>query len=147
MESLTLDDTQKLHQGIQTLYTLRNLDTFGVDALTIVNQLVPSDIPHLHVTPVRARRVLHTFLPNFPGFTPEIEQVIHRHFGEHPILHHMPQTLNGVYKVSDFMSQKKLQCLEGFYQQFLRPFGLEDQMVFSCRMLIRAVGANFRKQM
>ena len=130
METLTLHDTQNLHQGIQQLYTLHNLDTFGVEALTILNQLVPSDIPHLHVTPVRTRQVLHTFLPDFPGYTPELEQVIHQHFGEHPILHHMPQTLDGVYKVSDFISQKKLQCLEGFYQQFLRPFGLEDQMVF-----------------
>jgi len=130
MESLSLNDTQNLHQGIQKLYTLRNLDTFGVDALTVLNQLVPSDIPHLHVTSTRARRFLHTFLPDFPGYTSEMEQVILQHFGEHPILHHIPQTLNGVYKVSDFISQKKLQCLEGFYQQFLRPFGLEDQMVF-----------------
>jgi len=130
MEPLSSKDTQNLHQGIQKLYTLRNLDTFGVDALLILNQLVPSEIPHLHVTPVRTRQVLHTFLPDFPGYTPELEQVIHQHFGEHPILHHMPQTLDGVYKLSDFISQKKLQCLEGFYQQFLRPFGLEDQMVF-----------------
>ena len=130
MEPLTLSDTQSLHQGIQKLYTLHNLDTFGVDALTILNQLVPGDIPHLHVTPVRSRQVLHTFLPDFPGYAPELEQVIYQHFGEHPILHHMPQTLDGVYKVSDFIGQKKLQCLEGFYQQFLRPFGLEDQMVF-----------------
>jgi DNA-binding CsgD family transcriptional regulator len=129
MESLSLKDTQNLHQGIQKLYTLHNLDTFGVEALTILNHLVPSDIPHLHVTPVQTRQVSHTFLPDFPGYTSELEQVIHQHFGEHPILHHMPQTLNGVYKVSDFISQKKLQCLEGFYQQFLRPFGLEDQMV------------------
>jgi len=65
MESLSLKDTQNLHQGIQKLYTLHNLDTFGVEALTILNQLVPSYIPHLHVTPVRARQVLHTFLSDF----------------------------------------------------------------------------------
>ena len=130
MESLSLNDTQNLHQSIQKLYTLGNLDTFGVEALTILDQLVPSDIPHLHVTRVRTRQTSDTFLPDFPGFTPEMERMIHQHFGEHPILHHMPQTLNGVYKVSDFISQKKLQCFEGFYQQFLRPFGLEDQMVF-----------------
>ena len=45
MEPLSLKDTQNLHQGIQKLYTLRNLDTFGVDALTILNQLVPSEVP------------------------------------------------------------------------------------------------------
>ena len=130
MESLSFKDTQTLNQGIQKLYTLRNLDSFGVDALTVVNQLVPSDIPNFHVTHVRTRRILSTFLPDFPGFTPEIERVIHQHFDEHPIVHHMPQTLDGVYKVSDFISQKKLQCLAGVYQQYLRPFGQEDQMVF-----------------
>ncbi len=95
-----------------------------------MQQLVPSDIPNFHVTHVRTRQTSATFLPDFPGFTPEIERVMHQHFDEHPLLHHTPQILNGVYKVSDVISQKKLQCLEGFYQQFLRPFGLEDQMVF-----------------
>ena len=128
METLSLQDTQNLHQGIQQLYTLHNLDTFGVDALTILNQLVPSDFPNFHFTPVWTRRISHTFLPNFPGFTPEIERVIHQHFDEHPILQHMPQALNGAYQTSDFVSQKKLHRLESFYQQFLRPLDAEEQM-------------------
>ena len=130
MEPLSLNDTQSLHQGIQKLYTLHNLDTFGVEALTILNQLVPSDIPNFHVTLVRTRQISHIFLPDYPGFTPEIERVIHQNFDEHPILHHMPQTLNGAYQISDFVSQKELHCFEGFYQQFLRPLDAEDQMVF-----------------
>ena len=130
MESLAFKDTQTLNQSIQKLYTLRNLDTFRVDALTIVNQLVPSDIPTFHITYVRARQISSTFLPDFPGFTPEMERVIHQHFDEHPIVHQMPQTLNGAYKISDFITQKELHYLKGLYQQFLRPFGQEDQMVF-----------------
>lgn len=130
MESLTYKDTQTLNQSIQKLYTLRNLDTFGVDALTILNQLVPSDLPSFHITYVRARRISTTFLPNFPSFTPEMERVIHQHFDEHPILHHMPHALKGAYKVSDFVSQKEICYLEGFYQQYLRPLHLEDQMTF-----------------
>jgi DNA-binding CsgD family transcriptional regulator len=130
VEPLALNDTRSLLQGIQTLYTLCNLETFGVDALTILNQLVPSDIPTFHATKVRTHQISHTFLPNFPGFTPEIEKVIDRHFGEHPIIHHMPQTLNGAYQTSDFVSQKELHCFEGLYQQFLRPLDLEEQMTF-----------------
>ena len=130
MESLSLNDTQSLHQSIQKLYTLRNLDTFGVEALTILNQLVPSDIPHLHVTRVRTRQTSDTFLPDFPGFTPEMERVRRQHFDEHPLLHYMPQALNGANKVSDIVSQKTLHRLEGFYQQFLRLVEVEDQMVF-----------------
>ena len=130
MESLSLNHTQSLHQSIQKLYTLRNLDTFGVEALTILNQLVPSDIPHLHVTRVRTRQTSDTFLPDFPGFTPEMERVRRQHFDEHPLLHYMPQALNGANKVSDIVSQKTLHRLEGFYQQFLRLVEVEDQMVF-----------------
>lgn len=130
MESLTFKDTQTLNQSIQKLYTLRNLATFGVDALTIVNQLVPSDLPNFHTTYVQTRQASDTFLPDFPGFTPEIKSVIYQHFDEHPILHHMPQALNGAYKVSDFVSQKEIYYLEGFYQQYLRPLHLEDQMTF-----------------
>jgi DNA-binding CsgD family transcriptional regulator len=130
METLVFKDTQNLHQGIQKLYALHNLDTFGVDTLLIINQLVSSDMPVFHTTEVRTRQISHFFLPDYPGFTPEMERVIHLHFDEHPILHHMPQTLNGAYKISDFMSQKELHCLEGFYQQFLRPLDSEEQIIF-----------------
>jgi DNA-binding NarL/FixJ family response regulator len=130
MEPLTFKDTQSLLQGIQALYTCCNLDTFAVDALTILNQLVPSDLPHFHITKVRTRQISHTFLPNCPGFTPEIERVIHQHFDEHPILHHMPQTLNGAYQISDFVSRKELHYFEALYQQFLRPLALEEQITF-----------------
>jgi DNA-binding CsgD family transcriptional regulator len=134
MEHLAFDDTQKLHQGIQKLYTFHNLDTFGVDALSIVNQLVPSDIPSFHLTRVRTRIRTHQissiFLPDFPGYTPEMERTIDRHFDEHPILHHMPQTLTGAYQLSDFISRQELYCLEGVYQQFLRLLDVEEQMVF-----------------
>jgi len=130
MESLTLNDTQNLHQGIQKLYTLRNLDTFGVEALTIMHQLVPSDIPNFHITQVRTRQTLDTHLPSFSGFTPEMERVRVQHFDEHPIVHHMPQVLNGAYKLSDFISHKELHCLEGLYQQFLRLLDIEEQITF-----------------
>ncbi|MDX2215538.1 MAG: hypothetical protein SFY66_19900 [Oculatellaceae cyanobacterium bins.114] len=130
MEPLTSQDTQTLNQSIQKLYTLRNLDTFGVDALTIVNQLVPSDAPNFHLTCVQTSQVQHTFLPDFPGFTPGLERVMHEHFGEHPIVQRMPQTLQGAYKLSDFVSQEELHCFEGFYQQYLKPLGLQEQMIF-----------------
>jgi hypothetical protein len=134
MEHLAFNDTQKLHQGIQQLYTLQNLETFGVDALALVDRLVPSDIPSFHLTRVRTRVRTHQissiFLPDFPGYTLEMERTIHQHFDEHPILHHMPQTLNGAYQISDFIGRQELHRLEGLYQQFLRLLDVEDQMVF-----------------
>jgi DNA-binding NarL/FixJ family response regulator len=129
MKTLVFNDTQNLHQGIQKLYALHNLDNFGVDALSIVNQLVPSDLPMFHFNRFRERQISHTFLPDCPGFTPGMERVIHEYFDEHPIIHNMPQTLNGAHKISDFISQKELHCFEGLYQQFLRLLDIEDQMV------------------
>jgi hypothetical protein len=43
MQTLSATDTQNLNFGIQQLYALSNFDTFGVKALSIVHQLVPSD--------------------------------------------------------------------------------------------------------
>jgi DNA-binding NarL/FixJ family response regulator len=128
MEHLTFNDTQSLLQGIQTLYTLCNLETFAVNALTIVNQLVPSDRPHFHATVVRTRQTSRSFMPDCPGYTPELESLIHQNFDEHPLLQHMPQVLHGAYQLSDFVSQKELHCLEVVYQQFLRPLDSEEQI-------------------
>jgi DNA-binding NarL/FixJ family response regulator len=142
MEHLTFNDTQSLLQGIQMLYTCRDRETFTVNALTIINQLVPSDMPHFHATVVRTRQISRSFLPDFPGFTPEIERMIDQNFDAHPILHHMPQTLNGAYQLSDFVSQKELHCLELVYQQFLRPLDSEEQMTF---FLPNAISGSWHK--
>jgi DNA-binding CsgD family transcriptional regulator len=130
METLSIEDTRHLHHGIQQIYALHNLDTFGVNALSIVDRLVPGDIPQFHLTSLRTRQVSTTFLPDFPGFTPAMERVIHQYFGKHPVAQQMPQTLNGVHQISDFISRRELHGLEGLYQQFLRLLDTEDQMIF-----------------
>ena len=128
METLSIDDLHKLNQGIQQIYALHNLDTFGMDVLEIVTRLVPNDLPVFHSTQIRTRKISSTFLPNFPGFSPELERAADRYSQEHPITQHMPLTLNGAYKISDFVTEHQLHCLAGIYQQFLRPLNTEDQM-------------------
>ncbi len=130
MEALSLGDTQKLHQSIQQIYTLHNLETFGESALSIVDRLVPGDAPQFHLTNLRTRQISSTFLPDFPGFTPEMERAIEQHFGEHPIAQQMPQSMDGVYQISDFITRRELHLLEGLYQQFFRLLDVEDQMTF-----------------
>lgn len=130
MEPLSIQDMQNLNEGIQKLYTLDTMDPFGMNALSIVDRLVPGDVPEFHVTSLRTHQVSSTFLPDVPGFTPEMERVMQQHFGEHPVACHMPQTLDGVYKISDFISRQELHGLEGLYQQFLRLLDTEDQMLF-----------------
>jgi DNA-binding CsgD family transcriptional regulator len=129
METLQSDDLSKLHHSIQQLYTLQDFDTFKVDALRIVDRLVPSDIPLFHSTNFQTHRTEDTYIPgNFPGLTSELQSVKVKYLGEHPFMQNLPKTLNGACKISDFVSRSELHSLEGIYQQFLRLLDTEDQM-------------------
>jgi DNA-binding CsgD family transcriptional regulator len=134
METLSIDDIQKLNQGIQQLYTIHNLDTFGVDTLAIVDRLVPSDLPIFHKTNTRTGQLLTTFLPirdgNVPTFVRVLESILAEDRLNHPIAEHMPETLNGAYKLSDFIDRKELHSRENLYQQFLRQLDIEEQILF-----------------
>jgi DNA-binding CsgD family transcriptional regulator len=133
MEALSTNDAEKLHQGIQQIYTLHDLDTFGTDALSIVDRLVPSDYPLFNLTNTRTGQISLTYLPNSDVIPTELvmvlEQVLSRERDTHPIAQNMPQALNGACKLSDFITQKELHRREGLYQQFLRPLGVEDQIL------------------
>jgi DNA-binding CsgD family transcriptional regulator len=129
MKELVFSDTEGLSQSIRQLYTLRNPDTFGVDALSILNQLVPSEIPCFHVINTQKLKISNSYLPDFPGLTAAQVSEMYRGFGEHPITQNMPQTLNAAHQLSDFVSHEELHSLEGLYQNFLRLLSLEDQLV------------------
>jgi hypothetical protein len=68
METLSIEDLQKLNQSIQKLYTLHDLETFGVTALSIVDRLVPSDFPLFHLTNARTGQICLTYLPSYPTY-------------------------------------------------------------------------------
>jgi DNA-binding CsgD family transcriptional regulator len=129
MEILTLKDTEHLQQSIQQIYTLHDPTTFGLDALTILDKLIPSDIPSFHSTNIETRQAATFYQPDFPGLTSAMEAVIQEYFGEHPIVQNMPKTLTGAYKISDFINQQEFYRLEGLCQQYLGLFGIEDQMI------------------
>ena len=129
METLSIDDIYQLNHGIAQIYTLNNLDTFGVEALRIVDRLVPGEFPMFHLTHCRSAKMEYAFLPGFT-ITSAMEQTIHQNMDNHPIIHNMPQTLVGAHKISDFVSQEELYSYEGLYQQFLRLGGIAEQMVF-----------------
>jgi DNA-binding CsgD family transcriptional regulator len=64
MKTLKIEDTHKLHQSIEQLYTLHNLDTFGVDVLSIVDRLISSEIPRVHFTTKISLDEIVFLLPN-----------------------------------------------------------------------------------
>lgn len=126
--NLTVHDTQKLLLAIQELHALHDLSSFGSRTLAIVNQLVESDVPLFALTNLHTRAISYTFLPDFPGFTAEMEQIPRRYWQEHPIVQNMPITLSGAYKISDFITPAEFQRLEGLCHQFLRQIDCKDQM-------------------
>jgi DNA-binding CsgD family transcriptional regulator len=129
MEMLEINDMQQLNQGIQQLYTIHNLDTFGLDTLKIIDRLVPADIPAFQSTHVPTRQMSGVVLNcSIDFFTPELTAVIQQHYGQHPIVENIEQTFHGAYKISDFVSQQEFYGLEGLYQQYLGLVGIEDQM-------------------
>jgi DNA-binding CsgD family transcriptional regulator len=134
MEPLPSADLAKLNQSIQQIYTLHDLDTFGVAALAIVDRLVPSDdFPLFNLTNVRTGQIWLTYLPNVNPIAPKLiqilTQVLSKDRHKHPIAENMPQTFHGAHKVSDFITSAQLHQREGLYQQFLKPLAVEDQML------------------
>jgi ATP/maltotriose-dependent transcriptional regulator MalT len=57
MENLTFNDIQQLNHSIQKLYSLHHLATFGLDAICIIDRLVSSKVPLLHLINMRTRHV------------------------------------------------------------------------------------------
>ena len=128
MEQLQFDDTQNLMEAIQEVYSLSKFSSFGMDLLPIVDRLVPSQLPTFVTVDFHSHRASHITLPGYYSFTPEVEAIANSHWYEHPLVPKMPLPLNTCVKVSDFITEAGLHQLEGFYQQFLRVMGCEDQM-------------------
>jgi DNA-binding CsgD family transcriptional regulator len=133
MESLSTNDLELLNWGICKIYTLSDVDTFGVDSLSIVHQLVPCYFPVFQTTNLRTNAVDMTLLPD-DRYPPQIRQLVREvlphHLHEHPIVQNLSITETGVYKISDFLSPEELHQREGLYQQFLKPLQIEEQMQF-----------------
>jgi DNA-binding CsgD family transcriptional regulator len=129
MQQLNLNDTQNLLKAIQELSSLHDFNSFSVNTLTIIDRLIPSDIPVFHIYYFRLNQFLYTMPPGYTPLSPELEDVPRRYWQEHPITQNMPLTLTGAYKISDFISEKSFHYLEGLYHQFLRVLDCEEEMV------------------
>jgi DNA-binding CsgD family transcriptional regulator len=128
METLNSQDIQKFSSVVQKLYSLNDFDGFGVQSIALMDQLVPSDIPSFHEINLFAKQISDTFLPSFSGFTPAMKEAQYQSFDEHPVIQKIPMTLEGAYKISDFISKQELHKCEGLYQQYLKPIGMEEHM-------------------
>jgi DNA-binding CsgD family transcriptional regulator len=129
MQTLSIEDIEQLNRSIYQLYTLRDLDTFGLDSLSIVDRLVPGELPMFHTNHGVTPQLDYVCLGGF-RLTADMERTMNQYFGTHPIVENMPLTLTGAHKISDFVTQQQLHQFEGLYQQFLRVHEIEDQLIF-----------------
>ncbi len=130
MELLSISDIQSLQEDIQKIYSLQDGDTFALNVITIIDRLVPSEVPCFHSQHLQTKKASYIFKPDHPGLTPELEKIRDDNFEEHPLVRRLPQIINRVSKISDFISQSELHALEGLYQQFMKTAELEYQMTF-----------------
>jgi DNA-binding CsgD family transcriptional regulator len=132
METLSIDDIQKLNQGIQQLYTIHNFDTFGVDTLAIIDRLVPSNPPVFQKTNAHTGQISSIYLSKDYGYIdklkPVLKEMSSQDISNHPITHNIPKALTGAYKLSDFITLQELHSHKRIYQKFLRYLDTEDQM-------------------
>ena len=130
MQHLKSQDTQNLLQSIQELHTLSDLSTFPKKALTIIDRLVPCEVPQFILTNLRSHHSqdIGGFID--PDLAARNTAVAQTHWLEHPIVQNMPLVFGGAYKISDFITAQELLRLEGLYQQMSLANLKDTMMIF-----------------
>jgi DNA-binding CsgD family transcriptional regulator len=129
---LTQQELQDLLAAIQSIHAIADLETFPYQVLSIIPRVVGSDLTTFCQINFQKHRVLW-ICPEF-NFYPKIDQTDFQylptqHFNENPLLSNFPQQQAPLTsKVSDFLTEPQLHRLGTFYEQFLQPAGLADQM-------------------
>lgn len=127
MSSLTHQDVQALSLFLQQIHAEYDVKTFGKRILSLIPQLVASELTLFGSISHQKREV--AFISSCPSFSLNSEHV-HQGFYEHPCLAYQAKTGNcRTYKISDFMNEREFDRSEAMSQQFLGPLGLKDQML------------------
>ena len=129
MSSLTDRDVQALSLFLQQIHAEYDVETFGNRILSLVPQIAPSELTAFGSISYQKREI--TFISSCPSFsTDSMRETVSQCFYQHPHLAYQAKTGDcRTYKISDFMSEREFYHSEAMYQRFLRPLGLEDQMM------------------
>ncbi|MBW4621781.1 MAG: helix-turn-helix transcriptional regulator [Cyanosarcina radialis HA8281-LM2] len=128
MKQLTLRDVRKLLNAVQSVYTLQNLETFGTDTLSILEQLVSQDASVFVASRVDGSEttIMQSLSQDFERLMKEdLCDTCYRYNDENPLVQNMPLTLLGAHKVSDFVNRKEFFQTEA-YQQIMKRIGVDD---------------------
>jgi DNA-binding CsgD family transcriptional regulator len=129
MAYLTNSEVRSLLKFLQKLLTPCTLETLPDLILSQLPQVVQSELTVWTLVSFQHHKILN-LVTSGSADAFEYFQVANQHFDEHPFVLYYLQTGNGeAHSISDFISEEQLHRLEGLYQQFLQPIGMEDQMV------------------
>lgn len=131
MTTLSEQDYQQILNFLHELYAPDGLKNLQAHLTSAVPKLVAADIPgYCAINFTQDQFLEGAPLPKIPG--DRVKDVIDQHFHEHPLMAHYLETKDcRAYKVSDFVNEQQLHHMEGAYQQFLRPMGMEEQLTLT----------------
>lgn len=131
MTTLKSADIQQMQHYIHELYTLCDLETLATKVISVLPEVVASDLVVWSPANFSQHRILPAVIKDLDSLAlEEVEQTAYHHFYEHPLARHYVETHDArAYKISDFLSSSELHQLEGLYHGFLRLVDAEEQMI------------------
>lgn len=130
MKTLAIEDIHLVHQSIQQIYTIEDLDAFGVDVLEILNRLIPAQIVDPNYNRSRDKKITFRFLQKFLGYSSEMLAVADEYFDRY-LMKDLSQILTTKISLSSIdIDRDDLSYLKELYQHFIEPLDPEDSIVF-----------------
>ncbi|MBF2046060.1 MAG: hypothetical protein IGS54_01450 [Elainella sp. C42_A2020_010] len=128
MAQLSAQDYEQLLIFLHGLYAPDSLDNWPIHLPVQVSKLVAADISGCcKINFPQSQFIDGTSIPKMPH--EQILEVSNQYLHEHPFATHYLETRDcRAYKLSDFVTEPQLHRMEGVYQKFLRPMGMEEQL-------------------
>lgn len=114
---------------LRQLYALQSLDAFCVNVLSLLPNVVPSEVTVYNEVNPRKQRIHWIEAPPVTDKSPGLKQTFERHLAEHPVLaYHLRNRDGPVLKISDFLTRSQWHRL-ALYNEFFRRVGMEHELV------------------
>jgi DNA-binding CsgD family transcriptional regulator len=128
MVQLSMQDYEQILTFLQRLYVSESLRDWADCLKSSISKLVAADTTGYCAIDFSQTQFLEgTPLPNVPGAC--LKGLIDKHFYEDPAIVHYLETQDcRANMLSDFVTEPELHRMEGVYQNFLRPMGMEERL-------------------
>ncbi len=129
MQNLTQADLQGILEFLKKLYSSYSFEQISTLIISLLPVLISADAVCQSTLDFEKRSYQAISSISSAPYPEDLETVIFHNPAENPLIANYLKTGDSrAYKISDFLNQNQLHRLEGVYQSFLRPIGMEDQM-------------------